>query len=250
MTALQKDTLDLLVVTSLPWATITSRDQFGIRFRAQPIRASGEQTRPYDLSITVERDGKVIVKEASQNRMLPVSCPQRHINDGGAFCIGLGADVSVVDIPSAGAWWRTLEVFLTCQETADESGSWPDTLQLSHGDAAEIQLAAEKLAERLGQKYLYELAVAYDEGPIAELCRQVSRITGRLRRKRELCACGYTRNGRVKNRQDCARDNNPCLPVLEARRRREEARFWRQREAKFVCCGTMKVCPLKSRTVD
>jgi E2 ubiquitin ligase family protein len=241
----QQDVFDKLMMARPPWATISSWDQINFICHAQPARGSGKLTRAYDLVITIGNDRRVTVKEHSQNRLLPTSCPQRHINDSGTFCIGLRAETSVVDESSAKAWWQNLEIFLTCQETAEESGLWPPELQLSHGDAADFQVAAEQLAKKIGQEKAYQIAVAYDEGMIAELSKRVSRLTGRLSKKREACVCGYTENGRPKRRWQCARDNNPCLPVLEARRRRAEASFWRQREAKFSCCETMKICPLK-----
>lgn len=227
------------------WATIRTHDSFEIRFDAQPVRKSGKVARVYDIRITVGFDGKVTVQEASKNRLLPVLCPERHINDGGSFCIGLRADVGVGGTVSAAAWWQKLYVFLNCQETAEESGRWPPILQVSHGDAANIQVAAEELAERIDRKAEYENAVAYDEGPIAELCKQISRITGRLPKPRMPCVCGYTANGTVKRRRQCADDNNLCLPVLEYRRRKAEASFWKQLKGKAPCCGTMEYCPLK-----
>ena len=241
----QQEVLCKIVMACPPRAAISSQEEVGFRLRAQPARGSGRLTRAYDLVVAVSHDGRVTVQEHSANRLLPISCPQRHINDLGPFCIGLRADASVIDDLTAKLWWQNLELFLTCQETAEESGLWPPELQLSHGDAADFQLAAEQLAHELGWENEYRIAVAYDEGFIAELSKHVSRLTGRLPRKRESCVCGYTKNGRPKRRWECARDNNACLPVLEVRRRRAEAEFWKQRVGKISCCETMKVCPLR-----
>jgi hypothetical protein len=226
------------------WATIRSKAKFDIRVSAQPPRGSGKLTRAYDLTLTVLFGGRVMVHETSRSQLLPISCAQRHINDDGSFCLGLRADVSVNDNAGAEIWWERLKIFLTCQETAAQSGKWPPILQVSHGGAADIQLEAEELAKKLGQARAYEDAVAYDDGPIAELSKQVSRVTGRLPKQRMPCDCGYTENGRVKRRQQCARDNNRCLPVLENRRRKAEAAFWRDRKGKVSCCGTIDNCPL------
>jgi len=234
------------ILSSCPsWASIRSQTDFEIRLIAQIKRVSGKITRSYDLLINILHDGKVAVQEVSTNALLPLWCPQRHINANGTFCIGLRADSSVNDAASAENWWRALEVFLSCQETAFESRKWPPTLQLSHGDAADIQLRAEALAQKLNREKDYEAAVAYNEGPIAGLSRHVSRITGRLTNPQAPCMCGYTRGSQIKHRKDCARDNNLCLVVLENRRRKAELSFWRALTGKLTCCGTIDDCPIR-----
>jgi hypothetical protein len=240
-----KEILAAIVATCPTWVTLRTHNTLDIYVDAQPPRKSGKLARIYDLRISVANDGKVTAQEASANRLLPSSCPERHINDGGVFCIGLRADIGVTEGITAAVWWQKLEVFLNCQETAEVSGRWPPLLQVSHGEAADFQVAAEKMAERMGKKTEYENAVAFDEGPIAELSKQVSKITGRLPQPRMPCFCGYTEDGRIKRRQQCARDNNLCLPILERRRRRAEADFWQERKRRVSCCGTMKICPLK-----
>lgn len=245
MVADPKEIFDAIVMTCPAWVTIRVRNALEMHVDAQPVRKSGKLARVYDLRISVGNDGKVAAQEASANRLLPSSCPQRHINDGGIFCIGLRADIGVTGVCAAAAWWQKLDVFLNCQETAEAFGTWPPILQVSHGDAADIQIAAEKMAESIGRRTEYENAVAYDAGPIAELASQISKITGRLPNSRMPCFCGYTDNERIKRRQQCARDNNLCLLVLERKRRRAEADFWRERKGRISCCGTMKFCPLK-----
>jgi hypothetical protein len=205
-------------------------------------------TRRYSLIVASDR-GTVVVQERPQHRLLPESCPQRHINYGGSFCIGLCAGDLVQDESSAADWWTKLSVFLRFQETAHEIGEWPPLLQLSHGDAADIQLAAERLAEGLGLLEVYKEAVAFGVGPIAVYAREVSSLTGRLRNSNARCVCGWlTKHGRTKKRWQCAKDNDPCLPLLEAKRQKAERAFWNAYRNQR-CCGTMRHCPLMAETV-
>lgn len=241
----RKEIFESILSTCPAWTSIRERDEFEIHFIAQIERGSGKLTRAYDLLMKVWTDERVTVQEVSKDRLLPISCPQRHINADETFCVGLRADYSVKDTASAEIWWQRLAVFLACQETAEESRKWPPMLQVSHGEAADLQLEAEELARKLDLAKAYEMAVAYDEGSIAALSKHVSRITGRLPRPRMLCACGYTDNGHVKSRQQCAGDNNLCLPVLEYRRRRAEMSFWREARGRLSCCGAIDDCPLK-----
>ena len=240
-----KQKVAALTVTCPHWARIGHSFPFGFRVEAAPARASGISTRSYTLLVMIDPvSGNINVEEAPGHRLLPEACPERHINDNGTFCIGLRAGELIRDQSSAGEWWRKLSVFLTSQETAHETGEWPPMLQISHGDAAEIQLKAEALASRIGRLEDYRNAIAFGIGPIARYANEVSAVTGRLRNGSAECVCGRTtRQGRPKKRRQCAKDNDPCLPVIEAKRRRAEQAFWKEREGQR-CCETMRECPL------
>lgn len=235
------------LTTNIPsWATVVriSRDRF--ECTASPTRASGKSTRLYTLIVFVAAARsieQIFVAEVADKRLLPAACPMRHINENGTFCIGLRAGELVRDAVTAVGWWEKLRIFLTCQETAEETKAWPPLLQLSHGDAADIQLRAEALADDLGQRQAYDNAVAYGVGPIAEYARQVSGVTGRLRNGSAECVCRWrNKDGSIKMRRQCAKDNNPCLPVLEARRQKADRAFLKGWHC--GCCGTMDDCPL------
>jgi hypothetical protein len=195
--------------------------------------------------VLAEQGPLVSLKEAAAARLLPRSCPDRHINPDGTFCLGLRAGHLIDDANRADEWWGKLLVFLTCQETAHETRSWPDYAQLSHGDdAAEIQIDAEELAWKLGLYDEYKETLRGNSGTIAALARRVDPNTMHLRNGRSACACGRSdKRGRRLLRRQCWKADLKCLPVLERRRQEAVKQFW----ATFSgtpCCQTMDGCPL------
>jgi hypothetical protein len=139
-----------------------------------------------------------------------------------------------------------LQVFLTCQETAHETRTWPDYAQLSHGDeAAEMQLEAEDVAREMGLNEECKDVLRGNEGAIAVLARRVDLKTMHPRNGRAACMCGRSdKRGRPLLRRHCWKADMKCLPVLERRRQEAVKRFW----AMFgdtPCCGTMDGCPLR-----
>lgn len=115
-------------------------------------------------------------------------------------------------------------------ETAHETGHWPEYAQLSQGDAAKFQLAAEDLARELGLEDLYRQVLAGAENIITILTRRIDPKTMRL-----ICACGRTgRRGRRILRRDCWGLGLECLPVLERQRRDELKSFWPSAQARPV----------------
>lgn len=168
------------------------------------------------------------------------------MNQDGTFCLGLEAGSAITDPTKAMAWWKKLAVFLTCQETASESREWPPKIEISHGQAGETEIQAEEVAEELGLLEEYQAAVREDRGRIAQAVKRINKSTGRLLNGRAACICGRTnKNGDIKLRRQCWKANEPCLPLLEAKRRRQEKAFWSSLIGKQRCCGTMDDCPLK-----
>lgn len=207
-------------------------------------RAGGALSRTYHLLLTA-RASQVSVREVAGARLLPASCPDRHINSDGAFCLGWRAEQLVDDTISALEWWSKLLVFLTCQETAHETRTWPEYAQMSHGDeGAKIQVEAEDLAREFGLSGDYELAMWRHEGPIAFTAKRVDLRTMRPRNGRAACVCGRTDNrGRPILRRQCWKSGLKCLPVLERRRQEAVKAFWATLRD-TPCCGTMDGCPL------
>ena len=178
-------------------------------------------------------------------RLLPMFCPQRHINEDSSFCLGFKAGFFIASSDGARAWWRKLEVFLLCQETANATRIWPRALQISHGAAGEIELSAEELATAIGLLEEYREAVRFESGPVARAVKLIRGKTGRLRNGRAACLCGRNnKRGKTKLRRECWKAGDPCLPVIERQRRIAEEEFWR-RVARHPCCGTMANCPLQ-----
>ncbi|WP_439923559.1 E2 domain-associated cysteine-rich protein [Nitrobacter sp. JJSN] len=155
---------------------------------------------------------------------------------------------------TAPAWWKKLHAFALWQETAVETGFWPSEGQLSHGEAAEWELAAENAADQLGLRSVYREAVAFDTGIIAAGVSRVSTKNGVLRNGRSACICGRTdRRGRRLLRRDCRDIGQGCPILFEHRRRVSIDEFWRGLRGCVACCGTMKECPLRAgdgTTVD
>lgn len=229
------------------WACVGRR--FGLEFRceAAPPRASGAPTRIYHLIVCIGPTGAIEVREEPGHRLLPAFCPQRHMNENGSFCIGFRAGNLVTGAQRAAAWWNKLQVFLTCQETAHQTRTWPQRLEISHGAAGEIELLGEEVAESLGMRAEFEEAVQSNTGPIAYFVRRINKNTGHLLNGRAICPCGRKdRQDRPKLRRQCWKAGYLCLPMLERQRREAERTFWRNLKARVTCCGTMDDCPLNT----
>jgi hypothetical protein len=237
------DLLNSLVATAPAWTTINARNSKSVEFTASPNRTSGRPTRPYSLLATLDGRGAISVQERD-SIVLPSFCPQRHINENGSFCLGFRAG-AVTDETGCAKWWNKLRVFLLCQEVASSTGEWPEGMQISHGDAGEIELEAEEVAESLGLRAIYEEAVRYGTGPIAYFAKRVR--AGRLLNGRAACVCGRLgRRNRLQLRRECWAQKQPCLPILERQRQEAESRFWADlARRKKVCCQTMSACPLR-----
>lgn len=239
--------LERILEAAPAWASCT-RTGNGFAITAAVPRAGGALSRTYDLSLSVV-GSQVIVKEAANARLLPASCPDRHINSDGSFCLGLRADRLADDAEAAHDWWCKLRVFLTCQETAHEARTWPEYAQMSHGnEAAEIQIEAEDLARQFGLVDEFYDAMWRREGLIAFVAQRIEPQTMHPRNGRAACVCGRTdKRGRLLLRRQCWKAKLKCLPVLDRQRRAQVKKFW-SGLSKTPCCGTMDVCPL-SRAV-
>jgi hypothetical protein len=181
----------------------------------------------------------VRVSEREIGNTLPACCPERHINPDGSFCTGLRAGEGIT-AETAPAWWDKLHAFALCQETATETGFWPSEAQLSHGEAGEVELAAENDADQLGLRAAYREAVAFDTGLIASGLTKINAKTRLLRNGRSACICGRTdRQGRILLRRDCHSSGLGCPIVFEHRRRVMVDEYWSSLRSHVTCCGTM-----------
>jgi hypothetical protein len=228
------------IASAVPdWADLTRVHVNEISVDAVAVRASGKLSRLYTL--TVAYDGKeVLARERNEGKLLPGFCPERHLNAGGTFCLGLNAGRGIGDA-TAPAWWEKLKSFLLCQDTASETGVWPEYAQMSHGDAGEIEATAEQVAKSMGLLDDFHHAVRSDAGPIAASLYKV-RPTGQLRNGRSVCLCGRTdKMGRPILRRECHKLG--CPMELEFARRQETKRFWDAAQGR-PCCRSMKDCPL------
>ena len=226
------------------WAEFRSVDGREALVDIVAVRASRTFTRLFELKL-LHLGSDVSVFEREIGNTLPSCCPERHINPDGSFCIGLRAGEGIA-AETAPAWWDKLHAFALCQETAEETGFWPNEAQLSHGAAGEVELAAENAADQLGLRAVYREAVAFDTGLIAAGLRKINEKTGALRNGRSACVCGRAdRHGRVMLRRDCHRSGLGCPIVFEHRRRAMVDEYWRSLRGHVACCGTMQECPLR-----
>jgi hypothetical protein len=226
------------------WAEFRSVDGREAHVDIVAVRASKSFTRLFELKV-LHLGSDVSVFEREIGNTLPSCCPERHINPDASFCIGLRAGEGIA-AETAPAWWDKLHAFALCQETAEETGFWPNEAQLSHGAAGEVELAAEDAADQLGLRAVYREALAFDTGLIASGLRKINAKTGALRNGRSACVCGRAdRRGRILLRRDCLRSGFGCPIVLEHRRRLMVDRYWRSLRGHVTCCGTMQECPLR-----
>jgi hypothetical protein len=209
------------------------------------VRSSKAFTRVFQFRV-IASGNEIAVSERPVGSALPACCPERHINADGSFCIGLRAGEGITE-ETAPAWWKKLHAFALWQETAAETGFWPSEAQLSHGEAGEMELAAENAADQLGLRAAYREAVAFDTGVVAVGVRRIHSKTGMLRNGRSTCICGRTdRRGRALLRRDCHRIGLGCPVIFEHRRRVLVDDFWRTLRGRVACCGTMRECPLRT----
>lgn len=179
-----------------------------------------------------ETDGTVVVAEQYRGSRLPRFCPERHINNGGVFCLGWGktAPPLPASVETGAEWWENLRGFLALQQEAEELGSWRDGCSWSHGAAAECDAVIEETTKLVAPEVLEQ----------ARGCRPKTRrgITDRLENRRQPCVCGSGRR-----LLDC--HERAIALVLSARRERAARlqTFWAAAEG-AKCCGTMTGCPL------
>ncbi|MCK1465879.1 E2 domain-containing protein [Bradyrhizobium sp. CW10] len=236
--------LDALARCCPTWAEFRSIHVREAEIDAVAVRSSKAFTRVFQLR-AVSFGDEIRVSERSIGSSLPACCPERHINPDGSFCIGLRAGEGITD-ETAPAWWKKLHAFALWQETAAETGFWPSEAQLSHGEAGEIELAAERAADHLGLQSAYREAVAFGTGPIASSLAKINDKSRLLRNGRSACICGRTdRHGRSLLRRECHRTGRGCPVVLEHWRRIKVNEYWRGLRGQ-ACCGTMRECPLKA----
>ena len=255
-----------LLREALPkWASIVEIRDRATVLRMQPSGPDGSAERIWTLQIFDGSNDAVQVSEANDTNDLPKCCPERHVNEDGTFCLHLDSTQLPIDLDDALSWWRSLAVFLHHQEYAERRGVWPLGAQLSHGDAALIQLEMEALAEPLG--WLEEVHLGLFRGQ-GWLGKNLPGMTGDGRHvvnARSPCprGCARTSRGGATNicfehqtsepsdkrtlRVDCPhRSIVETLIRLEHDRRRYERHVINDLYRKGIrCCGTMKSCPLR-----
>lgn len=211
---------------SLPdWVAIESVSAESLVIRASPRNPSGLPGRSYILKVNFQ--GGLAVREALglEQPLLPLFCPERHINGDQTFCLGLVRFKAEPE--DLAVFWAQLRAYLLCQDYASRQGSWPTGRWLSHGEAADWQIKAEDAAQRAGLTERYRKALEFGKG-----CLAGDKLKSPL----------LSADRPVSQRKLAILD----LIDAEMRRRNAEIDFTKvMYEYGRHCCNTMRKCPLR-----
>lgn len=205
--------------------------------------------------------GQVSAKERHPLR-LPASCPERHINKDGTFCLTWqrGEPLLVRNAEEAQTWWATLLQFLRKQEIAAQRKRWPGKAW-AHGEAALYQHLAEESAAALGPRFVSALEagrlnVRKKPGPSGRFLqlrdgeRRLYSVWEKFRRvatQGQSCLCGRRH---VQLRECGAHASNAAdLVFALIDWKRAERDFWKGYRG-VSCCETMADCPLQNLTSE
>ena len=233
---------ELLTETTPQWASTTAIDDARLRADVSPPRLSGAPGDRFDLVIDT-CSPEATVSEAVIGTRLPPTCPERHINYDGSFCLGLRRS-PVTSREQGEAFWQTLRGYLLAQQFAERHGRWPAGRGLSHGiEAADSQIAAEQAAACCGLSPDYAAALDYGVGWLAARLPEIHAV--------DTCDHALAPQPVAENRlglvQDCATCNSIAELLLHERARRAaDATFVRMARLMRPCCETMPHCPLRS----
>lgn len=263
------NTLELLLKQIPDWVKVTRKEGLSAQVLGSPPKASGLPAGDFKLAIHLLTSGGVSVAEIKGGTQLPKFCPERHINPGGSYCISYGSTEPLSDDFAADSWWEHLRMFLIHQVYAGRHGVWPLEGGLCHGDAALIQEKMEELADPLGWKDEILEGIFRNKGWLADALPRASRRLNRLLNARTPCPRGCTIQKDLPRKKNCrsistavggTRDFMPVLraecpnraslekiALLEHKRRKLEQGFMTDiKKEGYVCCRTMKNCPLSS----
>lgn len=261
------DQLNWVVPT---WATIAKRIGNYLNVKACAPMPSGASGRTYELVIKSTKDDKAQVSECTAQPLLPKCCLERHINSDGTFCLHIDSTKPILNSDSAITWWNSLRDYLNHQDYSSRRRKWPIHAQLSHGDAALVQLKMEELAEPLAWKQELLNSLFRGKGWLANELPRRRKDHSKLVNARAPCPRGcHTKHHpyknqacqRVKCAPGCKKRHHPILRVkcphralveelvlLEHLRRQMEDNVVTELRSKGVqCCRTMDDCALADR---
>ena len=239
---------DLIRSSCPPWFNITedtAQEIVGNAVIRMPTAA-----RDFSIDLKIEEgSNQVLAREAVVGTKLPASCPERHVNSNGSFCLGLGAETIVADRDAAIIWWGLLHAFLELQQVAERTGVWPQRQALSHGDAGAHHFEALEAARKLGIEEEYHRMLEGEPAWFSQPFPRIHKSGARLCNGRLPCPKGCkNRKGMPVPRRDChKKEQIIALLFHERKRRKAEKEFWRAlMRAGKSCCGTMRACPLRN----
>lgn len=243
--------IDSIRARTQEWAEVVGDSGDDLIVRARPKIFGAPLSNVVELRIWGDNQN-VKVSEREIGTHYPNSCPERHINPTGTFCLGLNAGDNVKSDAHAEKWWNDLSEYLGCQDYASNHRRWPPNKGLSHGDAAKAQLIAERVAKELDWLQDYRDAVDFGVGWLAGPLPKVNRESDRLLNGRAVCpkGCEHPRKQDPLLRRECDQRAKIAQLVRAEHLRRKAERAFVESFIKdgFVCCGTMDKCPFKERS--
>lgn len=242
--------------------TVEEHDEDRVLIAVRPTLDSGAPAATYRIEVCVV-GGALRVREHG-TRQLPAYCPERHINEGGSFCLYWAEEepLEFVTLDDVLLWWGKLLTFLRRQIAVDRLRRWPGKADArAHGpQAARQQALAERAASALGEKF----TSAMDEG---RLTAMRSRSSGRKRvrllldmRRIVSVETASRRVMSLRSRCPCGQGGSKPLPVVACADHASALATlalamerWAEAERKFFefaascgqeCCGSVDGCPL------
>ena len=241
------------------WVKRYNKKATTLIFTAALSKFGGGTHPSLELEIFLKGD-RFAAKETNSPRW-PRFCPERHINPGGDFCLGVDADVPIVsDAETASQWWGILENHLRLQFRADKQNRWPAPNSYPHGDAGNIQAEIEKRIASSPMVGKIEYSALRAAGILNRKIRKklISRKGKRINKGLvpcvflQQCACESRREGTISKRpvfrNNCEhRDLIYRIVTAEDKIEKAELEFWQSlkihpKYKNFKCCGFSKDC--------
>jgi hypothetical protein len=250
-----------LIAALLPDFGATELERVERRIRISlPIPLSDGRQPVFILDVNVI--GSAATASEAVPTHLPGSCPDRHINPNGSFCLFWRAvdGIEINGPDNARDWLETLVRFLQLQFRAARLRRWPDGKGRAHGLAVIHQNRAEVAAMQLGEPYVTDmlegrLTVSRKGGSaegtairVLKDGRRLFSVWERSRRVvslRQRCLCPAGARPRPIVLRSCgdhaiaAADLAMELSEMVV----AERHFWKSVRG-APCCGTMSGCPL------
>lgn len=206
----------------------------------------------YVVDLTINGQATAVSVRETTPRIIRSFCPDRHVNEDLSFCLGFDVGYDVWTVDEAAVWWELLRNYLLMQRTADRTKRWPPGKGIAHSQAGEHHVEARAVAKRLGISDEYDAAVAGGSHWSNDPMLRVAPGGRSLRNGRLRCPMGCRgRRGRQKLRRECLhRADVAKLVQLERMRQKDELVFWNSlKEQGYICCGSLKSCPLAAEAV-